>query len=56
MGEMTNAYNILGGKPRGKRPLGHLRIDGKIILEWKETGSEVVAVRLTTVQVTELSL
>jgi hypothetical protein len=25
MGEMRNAYNILVGKPEGKRPLGMLR-------------------------------
>jgi hypothetical protein len=24
-GEMRNAYNILDGKPEGKRPLGYLR-------------------------------
>jgi hypothetical protein len=34
MGEMRNAYNILVGKSEGKRPLGRLGIDGKIILEW----------------------
>jgi hypothetical protein len=30
---MRSAYNILVGKPEGKRPLGRLGIDGKIILE-----------------------
>jgi hypothetical protein len=25
MGEMRNLYNILGGKPEGKRPLGRRR-------------------------------
>jgi hypothetical protein len=34
MGEMRNAYNILVGKPDGKRPLGRLGVAGKTILEW----------------------
>jgi hypothetical protein len=34
MGVMRNGYNILVGKSEGKRPLGDLGIDGKIILEW----------------------
>jgi hypothetical protein len=33
MGEMKNAYQILVGKPEGKRPLQHIGIDRKIILE-----------------------
>jgi hypothetical protein len=31
---MRNAYNILVGKPKGKRPLGDSGVDGKIKLEW----------------------
>jgi hypothetical protein len=31
---MTNAYKILVGKPEGKRLLGRLAVDWKIILEW----------------------
>jgi hypothetical protein len=31
---MRNSYNILVGRPEGKRPLGRPRHDGKIILEW----------------------
>jgi hypothetical protein len=34
LGEMRNPYNILVGKPEGKRPLGRQGIDGKIVLEW----------------------
>jgi hypothetical protein len=30
---VRNAYEILVGKPEGKRPLGVLGIDGRIILE-----------------------
>jgi hypothetical protein len=30
---MKNAYKILVGKPEGKRPLGVLGVDGKIILK-----------------------
>jgi hypothetical protein len=33
MGEMGNAYNILIGKPEGRRPLGRPRLGGRIILE-----------------------
>jgi hypothetical protein len=33
MGKMRNVYNIVVGKPEGKRPPGRLGIDGKIILE-----------------------
>jgi hypothetical protein len=31
---MSNAYNILAGKPEGKIPFGDLGVDGKIILKW----------------------
>jgi hypothetical protein len=27
-------FSILVSKPEGKRPLGRLGVDGKIILEW----------------------
>jgi hypothetical protein len=33
MRKMRNAYNILVGKPAGKRPLEDLGVDGNI-LEW----------------------
>jgi hypothetical protein len=33
MGEMRNAYKILVGKSEGKRMLGRLCIDGRIILD-----------------------
>jgi hypothetical protein len=33
MGE-RNACNLQVGKPDGKGPLGRLRVNGKIILEW----------------------
>jgi hypothetical protein len=33
MGEMRNAYNILVGKPEGKRPLGRPTHGGRVILE-----------------------
>jgi hypothetical protein len=32
MGEMTNAYSILVGNPEGKKPLGNLAVEGKLIL------------------------
>jgi hypothetical protein len=32
--EIRSEHIILIGKPDGKTPLGRLRIDGKIILEW----------------------
>jgi hypothetical protein len=31
---MRNAYKIFVGKPKGKRPLGKLGVDGGIILTW----------------------
>jgi hypothetical protein len=43
MEEMTNAFKILVGKPEGKKLLGNLGVDGKIILKclreigWKST-------------------
>jgi flagellar biosynthesis/type III secretory pathway ATPase len=33
MGEMTNIYGILVGKPEGQRPFGDLGVNGIIILE-----------------------
>jgi len=32
--DMRNAYKILVGKHEGKRPLGRICVDGRIILEW----------------------
>jgi hypothetical protein len=34
MGEMRNAYKILAGKPKGKKPLEELGVDGRKILQW----------------------
>ena len=34
MGERRVAYRVSVGKPEGKRPLGRLGIDGRIILRW----------------------
>jgi hypothetical protein len=34
MVELRNTYNILVGKPEGKRPLEDLGVEEKIILEW----------------------
>jgi hypothetical protein len=34
MGEKRGAYRILVGRPQGKRPLGDLGVDEKIILKW----------------------
>jgi hypothetical protein len=31
---MRNAYKILVGKSEGKRPLGNIGVDGRIILDW----------------------
>jgi hypothetical protein len=33
MREMKNVYKIFVGKPEGKRPLGRLGEDGKVILK-----------------------
>jgi hypothetical protein len=43
MREMISAYNILIGKPEGKRPLEDLSVGGKIILEWifRKSGGKV---------------
>jgi hypothetical protein len=45
MGEMRNEYNILVGKPEGKRPLGRPRrrwgdniITDLIEIEWEDVG------------------
>jgi hypothetical protein len=44
MGDMRNAYNILGRNPEGKRPLGRLRCrwEDNIKIDVKETGWEDV--------------
>ena len=34
MGERRGVYGIWVGKPEGKRPLGRLDVDGRIILRW----------------------
>ena len=34
MEEGRRAFKFLTGKPTGKRPLGGLGVDGRIILEW----------------------
>jgi len=34
MGEGRGVHRVLMGKPEGKRPLGDLDIDGRIILRW----------------------
>jgi hypothetical protein len=34
MGEKSNAYRILLGKPEGKRPLGRQGVGGWTILKW----------------------
>jgi len=44
MGDTRNAYNILIGKPEGKRPLGKPRRRWKIIL----LGNRVVECRLNS--------
>jgi hypothetical protein len=33
-GETVNAYQIVVGKPEGKRSLVNLGVDGRIILNW----------------------
>jgi hypothetical protein len=35
MGKMRNSYIILVGKPEGRRLVGNLAVDGRIILECK---------------------
>jgi hypothetical protein len=42
MGDMRYVYRISIGKPEGKNHLGDLGIDGKIKINFKETGSEDV--------------
>jgi hypothetical protein len=42
MGEMRVAYKILVGKREGKGHSEDLGVDGRIILEWREIGWEVV--------------
>jgi hypothetical protein len=44
MGKMRNAYNILCGKPEGKRPRGRprLRWEDNTIMDLKEIGCEGV--------------
>jgi hypothetical protein len=34
MREKRNAYRSLVGNPEGKRPLGRLDVEGRIILKW----------------------
>jgi hypothetical protein len=34
MEDMKNAYNVWTGKPEGKRLIGHLGVDRRIILKW----------------------
>ena len=34
MGEGRCVHRVLVGKPKGKRPLGRHRLDGRIILRW----------------------
>jgi hypothetical protein len=34
MGDKRNAYTLLVGKPEGKRPLGRLKVGGRITLKW----------------------
>jgi hypothetical protein len=34
MGEGRGVHRVLVGKPEGKRPLGDLDVDGRIILRW----------------------
>ena len=34
MGEERGVYRVLVGKPEGRRPLGDLGVDGRIILGW----------------------
>jgi hypothetical protein len=43
MAEIRNAYNILVGKPKGKKPFGRpwYRWENKIRIDLRETGWEV---------------
>jgi hypothetical protein len=34
VGDVRNSYNILVGKPEGKRPLGRPRLYERIIFKW----------------------
>jgi hypothetical protein len=34
MVEMRYAHRIVVGRPEGKRPIGRLSVDGRIILKW----------------------
>jgi hypothetical protein len=34
MGAMRNAYKMFVGKHEGKRPVGRLSVDGRILLKW----------------------
>jgi hypothetical protein len=34
MGNRRDAYKVLAVRPKGKRPLGNLGVDGGIILKW----------------------
>jgi hypothetical protein len=34
MGEGSSVYRVLVGKPKGKRPLGRTRRNGRNILKW----------------------
>jgi hypothetical protein len=34
MGEDRGVHRVLVGKPEGKRPLGRLDVDGRIVLIW----------------------
>jgi hypothetical protein len=42
MGEMGNKYNILVGKPKGKRPIGRPRWEENITMNLREIGWEGV--------------
>jgi len=33
-GEIKSVYKTLVGEPGGKRPLGNLGVNGRILLEW----------------------
>jgi hypothetical protein len=38
VGKMINSYKIFVGNSRRKRPLEYLGVDGKIMLDIRETG------------------